>query len=298
MLIQKIGNYCKIDAPSNWEGLTIEEILKDKWMAPKKLVHTWRMENSILLNNEKANWKVPLQIGDSIFFPFFIEEDYGFIPTVGRLQILFEDDHLLVVNKPTGVDTHPSHENQHDTLSNFVASYFESQGVKCRAHPIHRLDRDTSGAVIFAKHHLSQAILDRMLQHKHIKRTYLAIVNGQLQKNHDTISKPIGKDRHHPTRRRVSPNGQTAVTHYTVVKNINNLSLLELSLETGRTHQIRVHLSHLGYPILGDTLYGGTKDPNGQALHAKSVQFVHPISEEPFTILAPLPKEKRWMLFA
>jgi 23S rRNA pseudouridine1911/1915/1917 synthase len=277
---ERKGNMFQLEIPIEWENITIEELLRNKWQAPKKLIHKMRMNKDIQVNGELFSWHKPLQKGDQLQINLFSEDDYGVIPVGEDIDVLYEDDHLLVVNKRAGIDTHPNEPDEVNTLANFVAFYLQAKGEKCRVLHVHRLDRDTSGAIIFAKHALSKAILDRLLTERQIKRTYWAIVQGKLSKKAGTVSEPIGRDRHHNTRRRVSPSGQPATTHYKLLEEAKGKSLIQLQLDTGRTHQIRVHMSYIGHPLAGDTLYGGKPIYSRQALHAKKIAFPHPLTGE------------------
>ncbi|MGE6227888.1 RluA family pseudouridine synthase [Paenibacillus chitinolyticus] len=213
------------------------------------------------------------------------------------LQVLFEDDYLLVVNKPAGMAVHPSEPGQRGTLANAVAGYYESTGQSCGVRHIHRLDQDTSGAVLYAKYELPHLLLDEAMREKAIGRIYAAVCGGLPAPPAGTISAPIGKDRHHRARRRVSPGGDAAVTHYRTVESFRDAALLELRLETGRTHQIRVHMSHIGHPLLGDALYGGRMNAFGrQALHGARLLFRHPVTGEELAVDAPYPDDFRELL--
>lgn len=280
MKTRKIGERFDLVIPNDWKNVTIETILRKHWQAPKKLVHSMRMDGDVKVNGELTSWTSPLSQGDILQIRLFKEVEYDVPPTYGELDVLFEDEHLIVVNKPAGIDTHPNTPDETDTLANLVAFHHQANGERCRVLHIHRLDRDTSGAIIFAKHPLSKAILDRLLAERQIKRTYYALVHGRLKQKKGTISEPIGRDRHHNTRRRVSPSGQDAVTHYKVMEVRNPYTLIEVQLDTGRTHQIRVHMSHIGHPLAGDTLYGGKPVFTRQALHAAQISFPHPLTGE------------------
>jgi 23S rRNA pseudouridine1911/1915/1917 synthase len=280
MKTMRKGSLYQVVIPANWKNVTIEHILKNQWQAPKKLIHSMRMDKDIKVNGEYLPWDKPLSTGDLLQINLFKKVEYDVPPSYGDLHVLYEDDHLIVVNKPAGIDTHPNQSDDTDTLANVIAFHFQSKGEHCRVMHIHRLDRDTSGAVIFAKHPLSKAILDRLLIERKVKRTYLALVHGRLKQKKGTISEPIGRDRHHNTRRRVSPSGQEAVTHYKVLEFRDNMTLTEVVLDTGRTHQIRVHMSHIGHPLAGDTLYGGKPVFKRQALHAARISFPHPMTGE------------------
>jgi 23S rRNA pseudouridine1911/1915/1917 synthase len=280
MKTMRKGSLFQLVIPENWKNVTIDQILKEHWQAPKKLIHIMRMDKDIKVNGEYLPWNHSLSTGDIVQINLFKETDYGVLPSYGELNVLYEDDHLIVVNKPAGMDTHPNQPGDVGTLANLIAFHFQSMGENCRVMHIHRLDRDTSGAVVFAKHPLSKAILDRLLIIRKVKRTYLALVHGRLKQKKGTISEPIGRDRHHNTRRRVSPSGQEAVTHYRVLEVRENMTLTEVVLDTGRTHQIRVHMSHIGHPLAGDTLYGGKPIYKRQALHAARISFPHPMTGE------------------
>ena len=285
---RRSGDWFELTLPPAWEGFSIEQILKDLWHSPKKQVHKMRMEKGVKVNGEIIPWTKPLKAGDKMQIQFFNDEEFGVIPAFIDVEVLYEDDHLIVLNKPAGMDTHPNTPEQANTLANALAFYLQSKGEFRKVKHVHRLDRDTTGAVLFAKHSLAGAILDKMLEERQIKRTYAAIVHGKLKTKKGTIKDPIGRDRHHPTRRRVSPAGQPAVTHYELLKSFakENLSLVKCSLDTGRTHQIRVHLSSIGHPIAGDTLYGGKPIFKRQALHAAKLEIPHPFTGETITCIA------------
>jgi 23S rRNA pseudouridine1911/1915/1917 synthase len=280
MKTQKKGELFELVVPDKWKNVTIETILRNHWQAPKKLIHSMRMAGDIKVNGKSISWTQPLSPGDTLQLHLFKEVEYDVPPTYGEIDVLFEDNHLIVVNKPAGIDTHPNHPNETETLANLVAFHYQARGESSRVQHIHRLDHDTSGAIIFAKHPLSKAILDRLLTERQIKRTYNALVHGRLKQKKGTISEPIGRDRHHNTRRRVSPSGQDAITHYKVLEFKNPFTLVEVQLDTGRTHQIRVHMSHIGHPLVGDILYGGRPIFNRQALHAARISFPHPLTGE------------------
>lgn len=228
------------------------------------------------------------------------------------LDILYEDPHLLVVNKPAGVLIHAdgnesstSNHNIH-TLLEMVMSHYNLQDEPYAVRHIHRLDRPTTGTVLFAKHGYSTRALDNQLANRHIHRRYLAVVYGkQILRKKGTITQPIGRDRHQSGKYRVSVTGKPAVTHYETLQTIRwndgYLSLVQCELTTGRTHQIRVHLAHLGCPIVSDVLYGGYGFadlglPTEQiALHAHTLSFEHPYEQQTITVVASIPKN--WYIF-
>lgn len=289
MKTDRKGEWFIVTIPENWQGETLDDLFRKRWNGPKKQIHQIRMDKAILLNGENPNWHAPLNLGDRLQIKFFKQEAFGVTPFYIDVSVLYEDDHLLVVNKPADMDTHPNSPAQVNTLANAVAFYLQSKGEDRKVLHIHRLDRDTTGAVLFAKHSFVGALLDKMLEERKIKRTYLAMVDGIIMKKKGTIDKPIGNDRHHPTRKRVSPTGQTAITHFKVLDTFPkmNQSLVQCHLDTGRTHQIRVHLSSVHHPITGDVLYGGTSTYMRQALHAAKLEFIHPFTGKMIICYAP-----------
>ncbi|TYR79052.1 RluA family pseudouridine synthase [Priestia megaterium] len=270
-------------------GLTIETYLKSKWLLPKKTLHLFRMNKSVLVNGHAMPWHHKLATGDEVHLHFYFPEEHDIEPFNMPLDICYEDDHILIINKPSGLDTHPSAPQDKKTLLNAVAFYFSSIGLKTKPRHVHRLDRDTSGTILFTKHAVASSVFDQLLANREIKRSYVALVHGIVRMNSGVIHAAIGRDRHHPTRRRVSKTGQTAQTNYQVLKRnrAKNETLVSLSLDSGRTHQIRVHMSHLGHPLVGDTLYGGKKTAaQQQALHAFKVSFSHPFKKIPVSVEA------------
>ena len=178
------------------------------------------------------------------------------------------------------MQTHPNEPDHTNTCMNHVMTYVRENGGEYAEH-VHRLDKGTSGLLLVAKHPIAKTIFDRMLEEKKIIRTYEAKVAKLIKQEAGTIDAPIGKDRHHATRKRVSPNGQQAITHFNRVRTEGDRSIVHLTLDTGRTHQIRVHLSHIGHPIIGDTLYGGPHTKSGEyELHAFRLEFTHPFTGE------------------
>ena len=257
------------------------------------------MDKKVTLNGEGTNFNEQLQVGDQLSIPVFEAEEIDFHPQKMKLDIVYEDDHLLIINKPAGLMVHPDQKNGRDTLVNGVAHYYQEKGISHRVRYIHRLDTDTSGGIIFAKHYLAHSLMDYWLSEKKIRRWYLALVMGRLKTKKGKIDAPIGKDRHHSARRRVAKNGDQAITFYQLKKQFKNYALVELELKTGRTHQIRVHMSHLGHPLLGDVLYGGVAKVGPlkrQALHSSRIEMTHPITKELLEITVPLPTDMQKLI--
>ena len=283
--------YLEVVVPRIWENLTLHTLLKSYWKLPKKMIHEWRMSGNVLSEGRSPRWNDTLTAGQTLSLPFFMPEEEAkmVVPRDLGIQILFEDDHLLLANKPAGLGTHPSEPGETRSLLNGVAHHLDKTNQNMYIKHIHRLDKDTTGAVLFAKNKVCGVMLDRLLEERKIKRTYLALCEGIIRMNTGKITENIGRDRHHPTRRRVSPSGQTAVTNFTVIDRYpkKNLTLVSCTLETGRTHQIRVHMSHIGHPLAGDQLYGGKASFPRQALHAARLDLTHPVTEEKISVEAP-----------
>ncbi|MFE3574041.1 RluA family pseudouridine synthase [Lysinibacillus sp. NPDC059133] len=258
-------------------NLTVEDLLRNDWRLGKKLVHELRMAKAITtVDGEPIQWNDPLQVGTIIKFTFPIPTS-NYQPTpVCAIDVVYEDDHCLIVSKPKGMSTHPNDARDTHTCMNHVMAHIKEQGGTYAEH-VHRLDKGTQGLLLVAKHPLAKSIFDRMIEEKSIIRTYAAEVQGNLRSSSGTISEAIGKDRHHATRRVVSKTGQHAVTHYEVVARYKSSCVVHLILETGRTHQIRVHLAHIGHPIIGDTMYGARETASDDyELHAIQLEFEHP----------------------
>ncbi|HAX72113.1 MAG TPA: RluA family pseudouridine synthase [Firmicutes bacterium] len=295
MDVYKDNQYLLFQINEEVAGQSIRDFLSSFHLSRKK-IHELYMAKTVKLNGEAVSFETILGKYDILGVPVFEEEGLDFIPQKMKLEIVYEDDHLLILNKPAGVMVHPDQKNGKNTLVNGVAHYYKEKGYHMQIRYIHRLDTDTSGGIIFAKHYLAHSLMDNWLSEKNITRRYLALVHGTLKVPKGIINEPIGKDRHHNARRRVAKNGDVALTHYQVVKSFKNYSLVSLELKTGRTHQIRVHMAHLGHPLLGDTLYGGTlpfKHLKRQALHSAQIKMKHPITGETLELEIPLPRDMK-----
>ena len=278
---------------------TIEKFLKSKNYSSQCIKELKKMPQSILIDGEWQYMKHLLQPGETLTVHVQEETSSEKIPPVELpLDIIYEYGDILVVNKPADMPIHPSLNNYYNSLANALAWYFEKQGKPFIFRCINRLDRDTSGLTIIAKHMLSAGILSTMVAQRHIHREYLAIVQGEITPPQGTINAPIGRKGDSIIERMVDyEKGEHAITHYQRIKYINGHSLLSIHLETGRTHQIRVHMKHIGFPLIGDTLY----NPNlqliqRQALHSHRLQFTHPITGEPMEFTAPLPEDMHRVL--
>lgn len=213
------------------------------------------------------------------------------------LNIVFEDDDILVVNKEKGIVVHPGNGNPDGTLANAVIARCKDSlsgiGGKIRPGIVHRIDKDTSGLVIIAKNDSSHINISQQIQNRQVKKTYIALVRGNVRENEATINMPIGRSEKDRKKMAVKKSGKEAITHFKVLKRYDGFTLLEVNIETGRTHQIRVHLSEIGYPIVGDDVYSNGKNPfniKGQMLHASKLDFRHPKTGKEILVEAPLPQ--------
>lgn len=267
------------------DGLTVEELLRTKWRLGKKLVHELRMAKAVTYEDgTPVLWNDKLTGGTKLKFVFDVPSS-NYVPTNKcEIPIVYEDEHCIIVSKPKGMATHPNDIWDRDTCMNHVLAHVKANGGTYAEH-VHRLDRGTKGLLLVAKHPIAKSIFDRMIEEKTIIRTYEAEVQGSVRQEQGTINEPIGKDRHHATRRVVSTSGQHAVTHYKVVERLKYTTIVHLVLETGRTHQIRVHMAHLGHPIVGDTLYNARKTAKDDyELHAIQLEFEQPFLNKVVTV--------------
>ena len=287
-------NNMKIDYKVNNEK-SVLEICKDKLHISSRLFTKLKNEH-IYLNNHILNTYTPLKPGDIITINFGYPEIQENIVSNKdiKFDILFEDNWLLIVNKPSNMPVHPTMRHYEDTLSNGIKTYYDSINLNKKIRLVNRLDKDTSGIVIIAKCEYIQEQISKQMQQNIFKKEYLALVNGNLELTEDfkTINSPIKRKADSIIERVVSEDGEKAITKYKVIKNFNGYSEVKIQLLTGRTHQIRVHFASVGHPILGDSLYGEeTNLINRQALHAKKICFIHPISHEKIKVEAPIPKD-------
>ncbi len=273
-------------------GLTVEQYLRQVLQYSGRSIQRLTRQKGVLLNGQAAYLQKKLKYNDTLRVLIQSDNSYGFHPEQGSIAILYEDNYMLVVNKPPGQLVHPTGHTSHGTLANFLAFDLQQRGILTTIRPIHRLDRDTSGCVIIAKDANSQFILEQQLKNNVLIRTYRALVKGKIFPANGTIDIPIGPHPTRPNRRSVVSQGDPAITHYRTVNTFTNSTLLELTLDTGRTHQIRVHLAHLGCPIIGDKMYGVSSPLiSRQCLHANSVCFQHIKDDCKISIHAPLPAD-------
>lgn len=284
------------DISSNDSGIWVREfLLKVQGVSRRSLAAIKHHGGSIVVNGQPVTVRYELQSGDHLVVTFPEEEPSQRIkPEEQSLDIVFEDEHVLVLNKPPGIPTIPSTDHPSGTLANGVLFYYLKQGLKRTIHVVNRLDKDTSGLLIMAKHSYAHHLCSEQHKQGKIKRTYHAMVHGQMELDSGTVHTPIGRKSGSIIEREARFDGKDAITHYRVVKRFKEVTLISVQLETGRTHQIRVHMSHIGHPLLGDDLYGGRRDQmNRQALHSKELSFFHPLSNKEMVFSAELPDDMK-----
>ena len=280
------------------DGLRVEQYLRRQGYSRQNMVELKKMHESILVNDVWYHLNEKLSFGDILTVHIQENESSEKIPPVQMsLDIIYEDEDLLVVNKVAGMPIHPSMNNYMNSLANGLAWYFQSQGKPFIFRCTNRLDRDTSGLTIIAKHMLSSNILSKMAVHHEVEREYLAIVRGHLTPECGTINAPLSRKSGSIIERTVDfEHGESAITHYHLVSKRNGHSLVSLQLETGRTHQIRIHMQYLGFPLIGDYLYNPDMELiQRQALHSHRIAFSHPITGKHMEFTAPIPKDMEWI---
>ncbi len=254
-------------------------------------------DGNILVNGKNAKVSYKIQENDKISVeipePKQIELKAQDIP----IEIVYEDSDIIVVNKPKGMVVHPANGNPDGTLVNAIMAICKDSlsgiGGEIRPGIVHRIDKDTSGLLIVAKNDNSHVKMSEQIKNHEVKKTYIALVRGVFKENEATIDMPIGRSISDRKKMAVNKNGKNAITHIKVLKRFDKYTLLQVNIETGRTHQIRVHLSHIGYPIVGDYTYSNGKnefDVIGQCLHAQKLEFKHPITQKDMCLEAELPQ--------
>ena len=280
------------------EGERLDKAIKNQ----ETEISRTRLQKLIEEGKVKVNGKIEknsyiVKIGDKILIeeeePAEIELEPQEIP----LDIIYEDNDIIVINKQKGLVVHPGNGNPDHTLVNAVMAKCKGSlsgiGGKIRPGIVHRLDKDTSGLIIVAKNDKAHIGLSEQLKNKEIKKTYIALVRGNIQENEATIQMPIGRSKKDRKKMAVMKKGKEAITHFKVLKRYGKYTLLEVKIETGRTHQIRVHMAEIGHPVVGDMVYSNGKNEfgiEGQMLHAKQLEFKHPITQEEIKLTAPLPE--------
>lgn len=292
------------DSPSAWvnhtvtadeAGGTVQDILTGPMGVSRRMIQRLTRAKG-LQHNRRAAWlNAKVRAGDVVSARIHPAESAGLPPVPMDLRIVYEDGEVLALDKPPFLLVHPTSPEQDRTLAHGVAHYLAQQGAHAGVHPVHRIDRDTSGLVLFARTGHAHHRLDLQLRGGELKREYLALVEGVMEGSRGMIDAPIGRDPRNPVLRVVRKDGDAAVTRWAVAERYPAATLVRLELETGRTHQVRVHLLHAGHPVLGDRQYGkkGLNAINRQALHASHLAFAHPTSGERIELTAELAPDMR-----
>lgn len=291
----------------------INEILNTKFNISSRLRFKLINNKSVTLNDTFVDTRTHIKPHDIICVDLSYEEDNSnIVPTKMEFDILFEDEWFLVINKPSGISIHPSLLHYTDSLSNGVKYYFDQISLKKKIRPVNRLDANTSGLVIFAKCEYIQECFIKQMADKTFKKTYLCLVQGNFEKStnsnknidsntgYEIIDLPIARKPGSIIERSVDASGQKAITHYRVIKKFDGYSLVECLLETGRTHQIRVHMSNIGHSLLGDDLYSLNCNSlaliKRQALHSYKIELIHPVTDELLSFCSELPEDMKCLI--
>jgi len=278
-------------------GKRIDTYIPSKSEYSRAMIQKMMDNGNILVNGKKVKVSYKVQADDEITIKEQAAKEISLEAQDIPIEVLYEDNDIIVVNKPKGMVVHPANGNPDGTLVNAIMSICKDSlsgiGGEIRPGIVHRLDKDTSGALIVAKNDKSHIKMSEQIKNHEVEKTYIALVKGFVKENEATIDMPIGRSLKDRKKMAVRKEGKNAVTHFKVIERFPNYTLLEVKIETGRTHQIRVHLSEIGYPIVGDEVYSNGKNEwniHGQCLHAKSLKFKHPITEKEMCIEAPIPE--------
>lgn len=276
----------------------------DKYIAEKNsnysraIIQKMIVDEKVLVNGKKTKNSYKVTAGDVVTIEDSEpKENFKLKPQKINLDVIYEDDDIIIINKEKGMVVHPGNGNPDGTLANAILERCKDSlsgiGGVVRPGIVHRIDKDTSGLVIVAKNDNAHLNISKQIQERKVTKTYIALVRGNIKENEATINMPIGRSTQDRKKMAVTKKGKEAITHFKVLKRYDGFTLLEVKIETGRTHQIRVHLAQIGYPIVGDVVYSNGKNPfnvKGQMLHAQKLEFVHPTTNKLVSYEAPLPE--------
>jgi RluA family pseudouridine synthase len=288
------GRWAKHEVTEEEAGRTVQEILTGPLRVSRRMIQRLTRSDGIRLNRHATHLQRKVRAGEVVAARVASAEESGLEPVEMPLDVVYEDEDLLAVNKAPFLLVHPVAPHHRATLAHGLTHYFLTRGLHARVRPVHRLDRDTSGLMLVAKSAFVQQILDLQIRDREMRREYLALVAGVVEAEEGTVDAPIGRHPRDPTLRAVAPaGGEPARTRFRVVERYGGATLVELELETGRTHQIRVHMAYLGHPLLGDVRYGGpaVEGLGRQALHAGRLAFLHPTTGARVELEVPLPDD-------
>ena len=278
-------------------GMTLRDYLSKRLQFSRRSIIALKKSGGTYINGNGCHMNVLLKEMDKIEITFEDSESENILPEQMDLDIVFEDEYLIVLNKMAGMPVHPTRKHVMGTLANGLAYYWMDSGTSIKIRPINRLDKDTSGLVVFAKNAHIQHLLSFYVGKEEFKKEYIAIVHGQMPETEGTIDLPISREAEKAMKRIVQVHGDRAITHYRTIAVFEKYSIVNITLQTGRTHQIRVHMSHMGHPLLGDTMYGGSTELiERQALHAEKITMLHPITKQWHSFEASVPLDMQRLL--
>lgn len=263
----------------------------------RTMIQKMLLDNKILVNGQSKKPSYKVEENDEISIEEIKLQNVNLKPEDIPIEILYEDKDIIVVNKPKGLVVHPGNGNPDGTLVNAIMNICKDSlsgiGGEIRPGIVHRLDKDTSGVLIVAKNDIAHINISNQIKNREVNKIYIALVRGRINENEATIDMPIGRSLKDRKKMSVSKNGKQAITHFIVLKRYKNYTLLKIKIDTGRTHQIRVHMAQIGHPVVGDMVYSNGNNPfgvEGQMLHSKSIEFKHPITNKIMKIEAELPQ--------
>lgn len=296
-MFKKENQRYNIISYTNEEEMTLKEVLLDKLNFSVRSLSKMKREKSVLVNGVYKKPSIKVYCGDLIEVKIE-EEKARFEPQDLNLQIIYDDFDIIMVNKPPFMVVHPTKSHYDKTIANGISYYIDSKKENVKIRFVNRLDMNTSGLVIVAKNAYAHHTLSIAMSENKVKKTYITVVDGIIEEDEGTINEPIYRQTEDSIKRVIDERGQASVTHYKVIERLKNATVLEVSLETGRTHQIRVHMAHIGHGIIGDELYGCVDEKliDRQALHAYELEFEQPRTKEKLKFKADIPKDMKELI--
>ncbi|MBZ1246289.1 RluA family pseudouridine synthase [Clostridioides difficile] len=296
-MFKKENQRCNLISYTNEEEMTLKEVLLDKLNFSVRSLSKMKREKSVLVNGVYKKPSLKVYSGDLIEVKID-EEKANFEPQDLNLQIIYDDFDIIMVNKPPFMVVHPTKSHYDKTIANGISYYIDNQKENVKIRFVNRLDMNTSGLVIVAKNAYAHHTLSTAMSENKVEKKYITVVDGIIKENEGTIDEPIYRPTEDSIKRIIDERGQSSVTHYKVIERLENATVLEVSLETGRTHQIRVHMAHIGHGIIGDELYGYVDEEliNRQALHAYKLEFEQPRTKEKLKFKADIPEDMKELI--